>query len=242
LRSVQASATDALPRGLEVLSVNGLVQNRGRFFLLAALVLASIAVPAGRSDAAEGKVSATTVAEGLKTIQKGLEEAVAAGDDTAKAHEAVEAVEPVWAMIEGTIEAADERSHASLGQGIEDVEAAIKSGDAKQAGGAVGNFTSAASFYVGKFPGTAGAGASAAAPARKADAAPAADRSAAAAPKPDAAGAPAGAAPAVEAGDATLARTGSTSDALGALAGLALALGGLSIIGGAGRRRPSPIG
>jgi hypothetical protein len=242
LRSVQASATDALPRGLEVLSVNGLVQNRGRFFLLAALVLASIAVPAGRSDAAEGKVSATTVAEGLKTIQKGLEEAVAAGDDTAKAHEAVEAVEPVWAMIEGTIEAADERSHASLGQGIEDVEAAIKSGDAKQAGGAVGNFTSAASFYVGKFPGTAGAGASAAAPARKADAAPAADRSAAAAPKPDAAGAPAEAAPAVGAGDATLARTGSTSDALGALAGLALALGGLSIIGGAGRRRPSPIG
>jgi hypothetical protein len=242
LRSVQASATDALPRGLEVLSVNGLVQNRGRFFLLAALVLASIAVPAGRSDAAEGKVSATTVAEGLKTIQKGLEEAVAAGDDTAKAHEAVEAVEPVWAMIEGTIEAADERSHASLGQGIEDVEAAIKSGDAKQAGGAVGNFASAASFYVEKFPGTAGAGASAAAPARKADAAPAADRSAAAAPKPDAAGAPAGAAPAVGAGDATLARTGSTSDALGALAGLALALGGLSIIGGAGRRRPSPIG
>jgi hypothetical protein len=242
LRSVQASATDALPRGLEVLSVNGLVQNRGRFFLLAALVLASIAVPAGRSDAAEGKVSATTVAEGLKTIQKGLEEAVAAGDDTAKAHEAVEAVEPVWAMIEGTIKAADERSHASLGQGIEDVEAAIKSGDAKQAGGAVGNFTSAASFYVEKFPGTAGAGASAAAPTRKADAAPAADRSAAGAPKPDAAGAPAEAAPAVEAGDATLARTGSTSDALGALAGVALALGGLSIIGGAGRRRPSPIG
>ena len=204
--------------------------------LLAPLVLILVGVPAGRSDAAEGKVSATTVAEGLKTIQKGLEEAVAAGDDTAKAHEAVEAVEPVWAMIEDTVNTADERSHATFEKGIEDVEAAIKEGDATKAGGAVGSFTSAASFYVTKFPATAGAETSAAAPARKANAAPAADRSAAAAPKPDAAaGAP------VEPGDAALARTGSTSDALAALAGLALALGGLSIIGGAGRRRPSPI-
>ncbi len=217
--------------------MNGLVQNRGRFFmLLAPLVLILVGVPAGRSDAAEGKVSATTVAEGLKTIQKGLEEAVAAGDDTAKAHEAVEAVEPVWAMIQDTVNTADERSYATFDKGIEDVEAAIKEGDATKAGGAVESFTSAASFYVTKFPATAGAETSAAAPARKANAAPAADRSAAAAPKPDAAGAP------VEAGDAALARTGSTSDALAALAGLALALGGLSIIGGAGRRRLSPIG
>lgn len=221
--------------------MNGLVQNRGRFFLLAALVLASIAVPAGRSDAAEGKVSATTVAEGLKTIQKGLEEAIAAGDDTAKASGAVEAVEPVWAMIRDTIEAADERSLASFEKGIEDVEAAIKEGDARKAGGAVGGFASVANFYVAKFRAAAPAETSAAAPAQKANAAPAADRSAAAAPKPDApAGAPAEAAPAAEAGDATLARTGSTSDAVAALAGLALALGGLSIIGGA-RRRPSPI-
>jgi hypothetical protein len=101
-------AREAVQTGLEVLSVNGLVQTRGRFFmLLAPLVLIVVAVPAGRSDAAEEKVSATTVAEGLKTIQKGLEEAVAAGDDTAKAHEAVEAVEPVWAMIGGTIKTAD---------------------------------------------------------------------------------------------------------------------------------------
>ena len=224
--------------------MNGLVQNRGRFFmLLAPLVLIMVGAPAGRSDAAEGKVSATTVAEGLKTIQKGLEEAVDAGDDTAKAHEAIEAVEPVWAMIQDTVKTADERSHATFDKGIEDVEAAIKSGDATKAGGAVEGFTSAAIFYVSKFPATAGAATSAAAPARKANAAPAADRSAAAAPKPDGpAGAPAEAAPAAEAGDAALARTGSTSDALAALAGLALALGGLSIIGGAGRRRPSPIG
>jgi LPXTG-motif cell wall-anchored protein len=223
--------------GLEVLSVNGLVQTRGRFFmLLAPLVLIVVAVPAGRSDAAEEKVSATTVAEGLKTIQKGLEEAVAAGDDTAKAHEAVEAVEPVWAMIGGTIKTADERSYASFEKGIEDVEAAIKSGDATKAAGAAGGFASNANFYVAKFSAAAGADTSAAAPARKADAAPAADRSAAGAPKPDGAAG----APAVEPGDATLARTGSTSDALAALAGLALALGGLSVIGGA-RRRPSPI-
>jgi hypothetical protein len=219
--------------------VNGLVQTRGRFFLvLAPLVLISIAVPAGRSDAAEGKVSATTVAEGLKTIQKGLEEAVAAGDDTVKATHAVEAVEPVWAMIEGTIKASDERSYASFEKGIEDVEAAIKAGDAKKAGGAVGGFASVANFYVAKFA-AAASGAQAPAPARAADAAPApANRSAAAAPKPDAAAGAADSA-AVEPGDPTLARTGSMSDGLAALAGLALALGGFSIMGGAGRRRPA---
>jgi hypothetical protein len=223
-----------------VLSVNGLVQTRGRFFLLLApLVLISIAVPAGRSDAAEGKVSATTVAEGLKTIQKGLEEAVAAGEDTAKATHAVEAVEPVWAMIEDTIKASDERSYASFEKGIEDVEAAIKAGDAKKAGGAVGGFASVANFYVAKF--AAASGAQATGPARAADAAPApANRSAAAAPKPDAAAGAADSA-AIEPGDPTLARTGSMSDGLAALAGLALALGGFSIIGGAGcRRRPAP--
>ena len=200
------------------------------------MVLALIAVPVGRSDAAEGKVSPTTVVEGLKTIHQGLEDAVAAGDDTAKAHEAVEAVEPVWALIEGTVKGNDEISYASFEKGIEDLEAAVKAGDVRSAGGAVGSFASAATSYVAKFPATGAAGAAASAPTRKANAAPAADRSAAAAPKPDATAA----APA-EAGDAALARTGSTSDALASLAGLALALGGLSIIGGAGRRRPSPI-
>ena len=217
-----------LPRGLEVLSVNGLVQARGRFLLvLAPLALLLVAVTASRSEAAEGRVSATTVVEGLKTIQQGLADAVAAGDDTAKAHEAVEAVEPVWAMIEGTVKANDETSYAALEKSIEDLEAAIKAGDARSAGGAVDGFTSAFTDYSAKFPASGAAKSSAPAPTRTAAAAAAADRSAAAA------------APA-EAGDATLARTGSASDALAALAGLALALGGLLVIGGA-RRRPSPI-
>lgn len=214
---------------------SGRIRRRRSLLWLAPVVVASIAIPASRSDAAEGKVSPTTVVEGLKTIQQGLEDAVAAGKDTAKAHQTVEAVEPVWSMIEATIKGNDAKSHDSLWIGIEDLEAAIKSGDAGAAGGAVSGFTTAAKSYVAKFPATVAAGASTA-PARTAHAAPAADRSsAAAAPKPDAA-----AAPAAEAGDAALARTGSMSDTLAALAGLALALGGLSIIGGA-RRRPSPI-
>lgn len=223
---------------------SGRVRRRRSLLWLAPVVLASIAVPAGRSDAAEGKVSPTTVVEGLKTIQQGLADAVAAGSDTAKAHEAVEAVEPVWALIEDTVKGNDERSYTSFEKGIEDLEAAIKAGDASTAGGAVSGFASAVTFYVAKFPATGAApapapapvsaSASASTPARTAAAAPAADRPAAAAPKADAsAAAPAGA------GDATLARTGSASDALAALAGLALALGGLSVVGGA-RRRPSP--
>ena len=211
------------------------IRRRRSLLWLAPVVVASIAIPAGRSDAAEEKVSATTVVEGLKTVQQGLKDAVAAGNDTAKAQETVEAIEPVWAMIEATIKGNDAKSQDVLWMGIEDLEAAIKSGDAGAAGGAVSAFATAASSYVAKFPATGTAGASTA-PARKANTAPAADRSAAApAPKPDAA-----AAPAAAAGDAALARTGSMSDTLAALAGLALALGGLSIIGGA-RRRPSPI-
>ena len=212
---------------------SGRIRRRRSLLWLAPVVVASIAIPAGRSDAAEGKVSATTVVEGLKTIQQGLQDAVAAGKDTAKARQTVEAVEPVWSMIEATIKGNDAKSQDSLWIGIEDLEAAIKSGDAGAAGGAVSGFAAAAKSYVANFPATAAAGTSTT-PARTANAAPAADRSAAA-PKPDAAGAPA-----AGAGDAALARTGTMSDTLAALAGLALALGGLSIIGGA-RRRPSPI-
>lgn len=218
---------------LEVLSVNGSGRvRRRRFFLwLAPVVLASIAVPAGRADAEETKVSPTTVVEGLKTISHAAEEvAEYAGQDKAKAEMHASQVQPVWALIEGTIRANDQDAYDAFEDAIAGLTAAAKDGDGKKAESASKALGDAAKAYTAKFPAVSPAAASAPAPG---------ERTAAAAPSPDAP-APAAAAETAQAGDANLARTGSMSDALAALAGLALALGGLAVIGGA--RRPSPIG
>ncbi|MEW6473608.1 MAG: hypothetical protein AB1679_15260 [Actinomycetota bacterium] len=227
--------------------MNGPTQSRrGRCFLLLAPLLLATVVPAGRSDAAEDtKVSATTVAQALKTIERaGGDIAAHAAADKAKAEHGVEVIEPLWKMIEGTIRANDPNSYAAFEDAVADLGAAAKAGDARKAGGAAGALSSAVQFYVAKFPGEAGptagaprgpaaaaAAASKPAPKQAASAdktpAPAEDRQAAAV------------SPAAEAGDATLARTGPSS-ALAALAGAALGLGGLGLIGGARRRRSSP--
>ena len=196
---------------LEVLSVNGSSRvRRRRFFLwLAPLVLASIAIPAGRSDAAEQKVSENTVTEGLKTIERAAAEiAEYAGEDKAKAQAEVTAIKPVWGLIEHTIRANDNDAYVALEKAIEGLEVAAGADDGKQAESAQKALGEASKSYSLK-----SADASSAAPT------PGERKTAAA-----------------EAGDAALARTGSLSDALAALAGLALALGGLAIIGGAPRR------
>jgi hypothetical protein len=191
--------------------------------LLAPVVLASIVIPAGRSDAAEQTVSENTVTEGLKTIERAASEiAEYAGEDRDRAQAELTAIQPVWSLIEHTLRANDNGAYAAIEKAIEGLEAATNADDADQADSALKALGEASKSYS---PNTAASGASTPAPAR--------GRKAAAATTPTPAPA--------QAGDATLARTGSTTDALAALAGLALALGGLSIIGGAGRRT-APIG
>ena len=205
--------------------MNGSGPVRRRFFLLLApLLCASIALPATRSDAAEGaKVPAAEVAEGLNTIQVIAGDVVSAAANKPKAAMIAEGIEPIWARIEDTIKANDQKSYATFEEGIGGVEAAAKAGDATKAGDSADVIAGAVKVYVAKFSGEAAA----AAPAeRKAAAAPAAAPAAADAP---------------EAGDATLARTGDASAALTALAGATLGLGGLAILAGARRRRLSPI-
>lgn len=222
--------------------MNGLLQSRRRhfFLLLAPFMLGSVVLPAGRSDAEETtagrKVSATTVAEALKTIRTaGGEIAEYAATDKAKAENEAEAIAPLWRMIEGTIKANDQNSYTSFEHAIEELEAAVTAGDAKKAGGAAGALDAAVQSYVAKFP---AAGAPTAGAPRGAAAAP----KQAAAPKGDAAAAgekqAAAESTAAPAGDATLARTGPSS-AITAMAGAAFGLGGLALIGGA-RRRSSP--
>jgi hypothetical protein len=209
--------------------VNGSDPVRRRFFLLLApLVCASIALPAARSDAAEGaKLTPAEVTEGLNTIQVIAGDVVSAGENKAKAAMIAEGIEPIWARIEDTIKANDQKAYASFEQGIEGLEEAAKAGDATKAGDSAGVITTAVKSYVAKFAGAAAPGGRTAAAAPAASEgkapAPAAARAAAAAPEP---------------GDATLARTGDGSSALTALAGAAFGLGGLSVIAGARRRRP----
>ncbi len=205
--------------------------HRRRFFLwLAPVVLASIALPAGRSDAAEQTVSENTVTEGLKTIERAAAEiAEYAGEDKAKAEAEVAAIRPVWELIEHTIQANDNDAYVALEEAIDELGAAANADDGKQADTALEALGEASKGYTPK----PAAAASTPAPA-------AGGRTAAAAgPVPDAAPAPAAPA-AAEAGDAALARTGAMSNTLAALAGLTFILGGLAVMGGA-RRLAAPL-
>lgn len=220
--------------------MTGPVQIRRRFFLLLApLLCAFVALPAARTDAAEGaKPSAAEVAEGLATIQVIAGDVVSAGTNKAKAAMIAEGVDPIWERIEATIKANDADSYATMEKGL--VNLSEGAGDPAKAGGAAGVFASAAKFYLARFPGdgkaaapapaasgdrTAAAASTTAPAERKAAGAPAEGRSASAdAPAP------------AQAEGATLARTGVTST-LTALAGAAFGLGGLSVIAGARRRR-----
>ena len=193
---------------------------------LAPVVVALVVLPVGRSEAAELTVSENTVAEGLKTIERAASEiAEFAGEDHERAQAELTAIQPVWSLIEHTLRANDNEAYVAIEHALEGLESATNADDAEQADSALKALGEASKSYSAK-P-TSGASTPAPAPAQS-------GRSAAAAATPSPAPAPAAA------GDATLARTGSTADTLAALAGLALALGGLSIIGGA-RRRPSPI-
>ncbi|HEV8627177.1 MAG TPA: hypothetical protein VG034_22255 [Acidimicrobiia bacterium] len=212
-------------------------------------MLASIVLPGARSDAAEANPDAAKVAEGLKGVLHAAEEvAEYAGNDKAKAQKEWDEAHETWEGIENTIRANDKNAYIEFEDGLEALATAAKAGDAKKAESASAALAKASQAYLAKFPADAKpAPAPEAKPAPKPDAAPApapaeSRSAAAAASAPAAAAAPAPAAAAApaaaEAGDATLARTGSMSDALAVLAGLAFALGGLAVIGGARRTLP----
>jgi hypothetical protein len=194
----------------------GRARHRRFFLLLAPLVLASIAAPAGRSGAADAEPSAAQVAEGLKTIQDIAADvaAAAAATDKAKAEKIDAGVEPVWKKIEDVVRGNDKDAYIAFEDAFESLAAAATAGDATKAAKAHEAIAAAVKAYVEKHP---------------ADAPTRAAESAAAAPAP-------AARTAAEAGDATLARTGGVSSPLAALAGAAFALGGLALIAGARRR------
>ncbi|HKN37711.1 MAG TPA: hypothetical protein VJ456_01235 [Acidimicrobiia bacterium] len=225
----------------------GRAGHRHLFLLLAPLLLASIAVPAARSGAAESGdgASASQVAEGLKTIQDiAADAAVAAGKDKEKAQKTTDGIEAVWSKIEDTVRANDKDAYITFEDSFETLGAAAKAGDAKKAGGASDAIAAAVKAYVAKHPAApAPASAPAAHAAEAATPAPAARAAEAATANPSATGgdAPTSAA-AARAGDAALARTGPhAASGLTALAGAAFGLGGLAVTAGARRRPVRPI-
>jgi hypothetical protein len=210
--------------------MNGSGASRRRMFLvLAPLLLGSIVIPAGRSDAADSKPTAAQVADGLKSLQKHVDEAAEyAATDKAKAQNHWNEAHETWEGIEDAIGATHKDSYTAYEAALQALQAAVKEGDAKAAAGEAAAMANTTKNYLEVFS----------AAAKPAPASSAGERTAAAdtAPAP-AATAPAPAATASAAPAGTLARTGSGASVLTALAGAAFGLGGLSVIGGSRRRR-----
>jgi hypothetical protein len=130
---------------------SGRVQRRRFLLWLTPVVLASIAIPAGRSDAAEQTVSQNTVTEGLKTIERAASEiAEFAGEDQEKAQAELTAIQPVWSLIEHTLRANDSDAYAAIEKAIEGLEAATNADDANQADSALKALGEASKSYAAK--------------------------------------------------------------------------------------------
>lgn len=193
--------------------------------LLIPTVIAGVALTPGLA-AAEEKASPAAVASGLQKIQDiAANSATAVGEDDAKAEQLQAGIETVWETIEGAVKANETETYVVLEDNFTLLKIAAKAGDASNASTASDKLTAAVKDYLAKHPGGAGspeASASGSRSAAAAESAPASSGSASAAAggtSPD-----------------NLPRTGPGSDLLQVSAGAALALGGLSLIGGARKR------
>ena len=196
------------------------IRRLGFSLLLTSAVIACATLIPGPAGAAEEKASADTVATGLEKIEGiAASSAAAVGKDGGKAEELHGDIEPVWETIEGTVRANDSSTYVALEDSFTLLRIAAKGADPAKASKASEDLSSAVKNYLAAHPGEAAAGSS---------------RTAAAAPTTSSA-APAQSS-AADAGSGTLARTGPASEVLGGLAGTALGLGGLAVMGGARRR------
>ncbi len=92
------------------------------------------------------------VAAGLKSLQTAAKAVVNAGSDTAAAKIAVEALEPIWEPIEGTIKKNDPDAYAQIEEDLALLERAAE-GDAAAASGASDDLSTTAAAYLAKHPG-----------------------------------------------------------------------------------------
>ena len=192
-----------------------------RRLLVPALMAWAVLTPTGAgaaTEAPEEKASADAVAAGLERIEDiASESAKAAGSAGAKAEDLHAGIEPVWEKIEGTVKANDSAAYVALEENFTLLKIAAKAADPAKASTASDNLSEAVKNYLAQHPGDASSATAAAA---------SGSRSAAAEKQADA--------PTPLA--SKLPRTGSVSGGLSALAGAALGLGGLALIGGARKR------
>ena len=191
------------------------------FPLLLSAMIACVTMITGPAGAAEEKASADTVAAGLQKIEGiATSSAEAVGKNNAKAEELHAGIEPVWEKIESTVRSNDSEAYVALENSFTVLKIAAKGADSSKATKASEELSSAVKSYLAAHPGDAASGGS---------------RTAAAAPSAAAAAPAEGSTADAGAGSGTLARTGPAST-LSGLAGMALGLGGLAVIGGARRR------
>ena len=190
--------------------------------LLISTLIACVAFTQGPVGAAEEKASPDAVAARLQEIQDiAAGTAKAVGTDNAKAEDLQAGIEPVWQEIEETVRANDSSAYVALEDSFTLLKIAAKAADPSKASTASDELSSAVKSYLAKNPGDVAAGSS---------------RTAAAATSTASAVPAEGSTAGADAGAGTLARTGPASGALSGLAGMALSLGGLAVIGGARRR------
>jgi hypothetical protein len=190
--------------------------------LLVPALMAWVVWTPGAAGAATEKpgeeASADAVAAGLQTIEDiASESAKAAGNDGAKAEGLHAGIEPVWEKIEGTVKTNDSAAYVALEDNFTLLKIAAKAADPARASTASENLSEAVKSYLAKHPGEAASASSASSGSRSAAAESAGE------PAPPASNLP---------------RTGPVPGRLSALAGAALGLGGLALIGGARRRLP----
>lgn len=190
-----------------------------RRFLVPALMSWAVLMPSDAGAATEKpgeRAPADAVAAGLQKIEDiASNSADAAGTDAAKAEDLHAGIEPVWEKIEAAVKANDSAAYVALEDNFTLLKIAAKSADPAKASTASENLSEAVKSYLAKHPGDGdSATASASSDSRSAAAVPA-----------DTSGPSA----------SNLPRTGSVSGGLSALAGAALGLGGLALIGGARR-------
>lgn len=193
-----------------------------RRLLVPALMAWAVLMPAAAGAATEKpeeEASADAVAAGLQTIEDiASNSAEAVGKDDAKAEDLHAGIEPVWEKVEGTVKANDPAAYVALEDNFTLLKIAAKAADPAKASTASDNLSEAVKNYLAQHPGDA-TSATAAASSGSRSAAAAAEQ--AGTPTPSA---------------SKLPRTGPVSGRLSALAGAALGLGGLALIGGARKR------
>ena len=113
--------------------------------------VASSSAATSTTDPHDRVTTDAEVAAGLVALKAAAKAVVTAGSDTAAAKIAVEALEPIWEPIEGTIKKNDPDTYTQLEEDLALLERAAE-GDAGSASSASDDLSTIADAYLAKHP------------------------------------------------------------------------------------------